>query len=87
MVFEREDKMHEHRATHERAGDGGMIRPFHCSVPGCGKAFTEKRNLNVHRRTKHTEVRVWLTAGWWSSGGTKKEQWLLKISCGWHGPS
>lgn len=63
MVFEREDKMHEHRATHERAGDGGMIRPFHCSVPGCGKAFTEKRNLNVHRRTKHTEVRAWLAAG------------------------
>ncbi|CAN0048657.1 unnamed protein product, partial [Sphacelaria rigidula] len=53
--FDREDKMLEHQATHERAGDGGLIRPYICLAPGCGKAFTEKRNLNAHRRTAHTE--------------------------------
>lgn len=57
MVFEREDKMLAHEATHKKAGDGGFVRPYPCNVPGCGKAFTEKRNLNAHRRTQHTEVR------------------------------
>lgn len=50
--------MMEHQGTHKRALDGGYIRPFMCSVVGCGKSFTEKRNLNVHRRTAHTEVRA-----------------------------
>ncbi|CAM9167107.1 unnamed protein product, partial [Ectocarpus sp. 12 AP-2014] len=54
-VFDREDKMQIHQATHARAGDGDFIRPYHCNVRGCGKAFTEKRNLNAHRRTAHTE--------------------------------
>lgn len=56
-VFDREDKMQIHQGTHARAGDGDFIRPYHCNVRGCGKAFTEKRNLNAHRRTAHTEVR------------------------------
>ncbi|CAN0385836.1 unnamed protein product [Ectocarpus sp. 12 AP-2014] len=47
--------MQIHQATHARAGDGDFIRPYHCNVLGCGKAFTEKRNLNAHRRTAHTE--------------------------------
>lgn len=49
--------MQIHQATHARAGDGDFIRPYHCNVRGCWKAFTEKRNLNAHRRTAHTEVR------------------------------
>lgn len=56
MVFDREDKMQMHQATHVRGGNGDLIRPFSCNVQGCGKAFTEKRNLNAHRRTNHTEV-------------------------------
>lgn len=58
--------MQIHQGTHNRAGDGDSIRPYHCNVPGCGKAFTEKRNLNAHRRTQHTEVCV--------SGGRSKPQ-------------
>lgn len=50
--------MQIHQGTHSRAGDGDCIRPYHCNVPGCGKSFTEKRNLNAHRRTRHTEVRL-----------------------------
>lgn len=50
--------MQIHQGTHGRAGDGDYIRPYHCNVPGCGKSFTEKRNLNAHRRTRHTEVRL-----------------------------
>ncbi|CAM9604616.1 unnamed protein product, partial [Hapterophycus canaliculatus] len=53
--FDREDKMQIHQGTHNRAGDGDFIRPYHCNVRGCGKSFTEKRNLNAHRRTQHTE--------------------------------
>lgn len=48
--------MQIHQGTHGRAGDGDYIRPYHCNVLGCGKSFTEKRNLNAHRRTRHTEV-------------------------------
>lgn len=55
-IFDREDKMQAHQATHSRAGDGDYVRPYPCNFPGCGKAFTEKRNLNAHRRTQHTEV-------------------------------
>ncbi|CAN0390905.1 unnamed protein product [Pylaiella littoralis] len=55
MIFDREDKMQIHQGTHGRAGDGDYIRPHHCNVLGCGKSFTEKRNLNAHRRTRHTE--------------------------------
>lgn len=49
--------MQIHQGTHGRAGDGDFVRPYPCNVPGCGKAFTEKRNLNAHRRTQHMEVR------------------------------
>ena len=55
-IFDREDKMQIHQGTHARAGDGDFIRPYPCNFPGCGKSFTEKRNLNAHRRTRHTEV-------------------------------
>eukprot|EP00752_Nemacystus_decipiens_P011792 g10461.t1 len=54
-LFDREDKMLIHQGTHGRAGDGDLIRPYACNFPGCGKSFTEKRNLNAHRRTRHTE--------------------------------
>ncbi|CAM9556911.1 unnamed protein product [Ascophyllum nodosum] len=55
MVFDREDVLDIHMGTHRRAGDGGFVRLYSCNAPGCGKSFTEKRNLNVHRRATHTE--------------------------------
>ena len=55
--------MQIHQGTHARAGDGDFIRPYPCNFPGCGKSFTEKRNLNAHRRTRHTEVIL----GWYMS--------------------
>ena len=30
-------------------------QPFKCNFPGCGKAFSEKQNLNIHIRIHKDE--------------------------------
>lgn len=29
------------------------VKPHHCPIPGCSKAFSEKKDLRRHKATKH----------------------------------
>ena len=44
------------KVKRERAQAAGAPRPFVCVVPGCDKAYMDKKALNTHHRLKHPHL-------------------------------
>ena len=56
--------------------DVGQRRVFPCVVPGCGRSFTKRGNLNVHVRTVHDGERRFVCGETDLSTSRKAEGWM-----------
>ncbi|OAQ25972.1 hypothetical protein K457DRAFT_58182, partial [Linnemannia elongata AG-77] len=45
--------------SHERTGHTPIIKlkPFHCIIEGCSKAFSQRKSLATHIKTAHVDFK------------------------------
>ncbi|KAL1750484.1 hypothetical protein FB107DRAFT_223837 [Schizophyllum commune] len=54
----REDEDVESDAESGPSYDDGLVRPFVCDFPGCGRAYTQSGSLYKHKNQKHAGARA-----------------------------
>ena len=54
----REDEEGESDAESGPSYDDGLVRPFVCDFPGCGRAYTQSGSLHKHKNQKHAGARA-----------------------------
>ena len=54
----REDEDGESDADSGPSYDDGLVRPFVCDFPGCGRAYTQSGSLHKHKNQKHAGARA-----------------------------
>ncbi|KAI4518727.1 hypothetical protein K525DRAFT_207790 [Schizophyllum commune Loenen D] len=54
----REDEDEESDAESGPSYDDGLVRPFVCDFPRCGRAYTQSGSLHKHKNQKHTGARA-----------------------------